>query len=45
MIRRKKIMYKIKKDFGGAIFTIKYCISKEERRCANLISGPSGDCV
>lgn len=29
---------------GGAIFTIKYCISKE-RRCANLISGPSGDCV
>ena len=37
-------MYKIKKDFGGAIFT-KYCISKEERRCANLISGTSGDCV
>lgn len=34
------------KIFGGgcAIFTIKYCISKE-RRCANLISGPSGDCV
>lgn len=30
---------------GGAIFTIKYCTSKEERRCANLISGPSGDCV
>ena len=39
-------MQKFIKIFGGvAIFTIKYCTSKEERRCANLISGPSGDCV
>ena len=38
-------MYKIKKDFGGAIFTIRYCISKEERRCANFNRWPGGYCV
>ena len=47
MIKEEKsIMQEFIKIFGGGVryLLFKYCISKE-RRCANLISGPSGDCV
>ena len=47
MIKEEKSIMKEFKIFGGGgrYLLFKYCTSKEERRCANLISGPSGDCV
>lgn len=46
VIKEEKSIYgKNLKSSGGVRYLLfKYCISKE-RRCANLISGPSGDCV
>jgi len=46
MIKEEKSIMQEFKIFGGGVryLLFKYCISKE-RGCANLISGPSGDCV